>query len=143
MLASLGRSEAVALPERHLGLVQAHEVAEELEVRFNAGADWLAEAGALKWIDGLQPVSFEQSMLPAVAKLLAGRTIGIARDEAFSFIYSANLRLLSDMGASLTYFSPIHDSILPPADALWLAGGYPELHAQALVLRVQVALVEH
>ena len=45
LIASLARSEEVALPERHLGLVQASEVAEELELRFEAGADWLEQAG--------------------------------------------------------------------------------------------------
>ncbi len=43
LLASLARSEEIALPERHLGLVQAAEVADELELRFEAGADWLEQ----------------------------------------------------------------------------------------------------
>jgi cobyrinic acid a,c-diamide synthase len=58
--------------------------------------------------------------------------IAIARDEAFSFIYAGNLRLLTALGAELKYFSPLYDQQLPKCDAIWLAGGYPELHMQTL-----------
>lgn len=132
LLGNLARSEEVALPERHLGLVQAAEVSEELEKRFNAGADWLESSGAIDWVDSLAPVEFHPQTLPSVEPLLAGKTVAIAKDEAFSFIYESNLQLLRDMGAELKFFSPIHDSELPDADAIWLAGGYPELHAPAL-----------
>ena len=64
--------------------------------------------------------------------MLKGKTIAIAKDAAFSFIYDANLRLLAKMGAEVTFFSPLADQVLPAADALWLPGGYPELHAKAL-----------
>jgi cobyrinic acid a,c-diamide synthase len=63
---------------------------------------------------------------------LFGTSVGIARDEAFSFIYQANLDLLNIMGAELIYFSPIRDKSLPEVDALYLPGGYPELHLEAL-----------
>jgi len=66
------------------------------------------------------------------ALLLVGKRIAIAKDAAFSFIYDANLRLLQEMGAELVFFSPLFDQQLPEADALWLPGGYPELHAKAL-----------
>ena len=58
--------------------------------------------------------------------------VGIAKDEAFSFIYQANLALLRQMGAELQFFSPIHDAEVPAVDVLWFPGGYPELHAKAL-----------
>ena len=63
---------------------------------------------------------------------LAGRRIAVARDAAFSFIYTANLECLQAMGAELAFFSPIAGERLPACDALWLPGGYPELHLQAL-----------
>lgn len=132
LLASLPRSESVALPERHLGLVQAHEVHAELEQRFEAGADWLQQAGVLALLENLMPVTFCAAELPAVEPLLAGIRIGVAKDTAFSFIYQSNLQLLREMGAQIAFFSPLADSALPDVDALWLPGGYPELHAQAL-----------
>lgn len=138
LLATLARDESVALPERHLGLVQAHEVRDELEQRFDLGAEWIEgpfyeESGGINTITQLpKPVEFHSAAVPAVEPLLQGKTIAVAKDAAFSFIYAANLRLLEQMGASVTFFSPLTDTALPPADALWLPGGYPELHAQQL-----------
>jgi len=63
---------------------------------------------------------------------LAGRTIAIARDAAFAFIYPSNLEVLQALGATLTFFSPLADDPLPACDAVWLPGGYPELHAEQL-----------
>ena len=60
---------------------------------------------------------------------LRGVRIAIAKDDAFAFIYRANLDVLEEMGAALNFFSPLNDSTLPECDALWLPGGYPELHA--------------
>lgn len=132
LLVSLKRSEEVALPERHLGLVQASEVAEELEQRFEAGADWFEAAGALEVISQFKEVEFESVEIPSVPKSLEGKVIGVARDAAFSFIYESNLQLLRDMGADIRFFSPLLDAELPEADGLWLPGGYPELHASSL-----------
>lgn len=132
LLAHIARSEAIALPERHLGLVQAHEVREDLEKRFEAGADWLQEAGVADILSRIEPVIFEPVELEIPPVLLAGKTIAIARDEAFTFVYEANIGLLRDMGADTVFFSPIHDQQLPQADALWLPGGYPELHTRGL-----------
>lgn len=134
LLATLARDPEVALPERHLGLVQAAEVYDELEQRFGLGAEWIK--GPLETINQItnlpEPVEFFSAELPEVEPLLEGKRIAIAKDEAFSFIYDANLRLLEQMGAELKFFSPLHDTKLPEADSLWLPGGYPELHAPAL-----------
>jgi cobyrinic acid a,c-diamide synthase len=132
LITTLARSEQIALPERHLGLVQASEVRDELETRFEAAADSLDEKRVLAWVDQLTEVAFQPAEIARVEQSLNGKTIAIAKDEAFSFIYDSNLQLLSDMGATLKFFSPLHDQQLPEADALWLPGGYPELHAQAL-----------
>lgn len=60
-------------------------------------------------------------------------TIAVARDEAFCFYYHENLAFLEELGAKITFFSPLHDSSLPgDASALLLGGGYPELYASAL-----------
>ena len=65
-------------------------------------------------------------------KFPAGYRIGVARDEAFSFYYRENLRMLEDMGAELVYFSPLADAHVPKVDALIFGGGYPELYAKQL-----------
>ena len=142
LLATLPRDEKTALPERHLGLVQASEMREQLEERFNHGAMALAAGG----IDTLESSGLFETLLPVAFKspciqkdanevssgILKGKRIAIAKDEAFSFIYAANVKMLQSLGAQCIYFSPIHDSQIPKADALWLPGGYPELHAQVL-----------
>ena len=137
LLASLARSEDVALPERHLGLVQASEVAEELELRFEAGADWLEQAGVSDILKYCRPVEFAAAEVAETPPpVLDGMRVGVARDAAFSFIYESNLQLLRDLGAEVEFFSPLTDPTLPPADALWFPGGYPELHSAALSANV-------
>jgi cobyrinic acid a,c-diamide synthase len=67
-----------------------------------------------------------------VPPLLAGKTIAVGRDAAFCFIYPANLECLQALGARVAFFSPLADADLPDCDAVWLPGGYPELHTEAL-----------
>jgi cobyrinic acid a,c-diamide synthase len=136
-LGALVRNEALTLPERHLGLVMDHELGDALQ-RLDAAADALATTRLGRMTaDDLQAwaVDFEGSDaltrdFPCAA--LQGRTIAVARDAAFCFLYAANIDCLQAMGAELVYFSPLQDSALPPCDALWLPGGYPELHAETL-----------
>lgn len=131
------------LPERHLGLVAAHELPDALQ-RLDAAADALAhtplgqmDAAALQRF----AVDFAPPIAPAsVPPLLAGRTVAVAHDAAFCFIYPANVQTLEQLGARVVYFSPVAGDRLPACDAVWLPGGYPELHLprlQAATLLVQ------
>lgn len=61
----------------------------------------------------------------------------IAKDEAFSFTYRANIDALARMG-QVEYFSPLADTVLPPCDLLYLPGGYPELYANRLAANVAI-----
>ncbi|WP_092020643.1 cobyrinate a,c-diamide synthase [Marinobacter zhejiangensis] len=128
LLGAIPRDEAMAIPDRHLGLVQASEIA-DLDRQLDAAAAVLAKAG----LDRLPAtVSLSAHRPAAPEQTLAGVRIAIARDAAFAFIYRANIDLLEALGAELVYFSPLADAALPNADALWLPGGYPELHAATL-----------
>ncbi len=134
-LGAVMRNAAMTLPERHLGLTVASEVVDALE-RLDAAADALAATplGQMSLAD-LQrwAVPFEVPPAEATAvQPLAGRTVAVARDAAFCFIYAANLDCLRQLGAELVFFSPLADAQLPACDAVWLPGGYPELHAQRL-----------
>lgn len=124
----LSRERGIELPSRHLGLVQASEL-NDLDTRLDAAAEALGAScdAALP-----PPVSFAEPEPQACVASLAGVRIGVARDEAFAFIYGANLDLLRNLGAQLVFFSPLHDHELPAVDSLYLPGGYPELHHHAL-----------
>lgn len=129
--APAGKAAAALLPERHLGLVAAHELDDSLQ-RLDAAADALAATPLGQMgLDDLQcwAVDFPATASPpTVPRLLAGRTVAVARDAAFCFIYAANVQSLEHMGARVVFFSPLHDAALPSCDAVWLPGGYPELH---------------
>jgi cobyrinic acid a,c-diamide synthase len=124
---ALPRSAEFALPERHLGLVQAAEVA-HLDERIALAAQAIGPS-----VEGMaSPVRFEPSPADAMPPLLAGVRIAVARDAAFSFLYAANLDALRALGAELVFFSPLADAQLPDVHSLYLPGGYPELHLASL-----------
>ena len=121
---ALPRDEAFALPSRHLGLVQADELA-DLETRLDHMAAALEQAG----VEMPAEIPFAPpATLAAIPKMLSGRRIAVARDSAFAFLYEANLDLLRAAGAELRFFSPLQDATLPDCDTAYLPGGYPELH---------------
>lgn len=120
----LPRSAEFELPSRHLGLVQAEELA-DLDVRLDAAADALLASAET---DLPEPVTFEVPAPAPLQRSLEGVRIGVARDASFAFLYQANLDLLRELGAELAFFSPLQDQALPAVDSLYLPGGYPELH---------------
>ncbi|WP_110969171.1 cobyrinate a,c-diamide synthase [Pseudomonas huaxiensis] len=124
----LSRETGIELPSRHLGLVQASELT-DLDLRLDAAAKALGDScqSALP-----PPVAFSGPAPRSIERRLEGVRIAVARDEAFAFTYGANLELLRAMGAELSFFSPVHDREIPPADSLYLPGGYPELHHHTL-----------
>ncbi len=126
LLGAIPRHAAMKIPDRHLGLVQAGELA-GLDAQLDAAAEVLKEAG----LDRLPArVTLEAEAPEPPMRRLEGVRIAVARDDAFAFLYRANLDLLQAMGAELRFFSPLADSELPGCDALWLPGGYPELHGE-------------
>ncbi|NHQ80847.1 cobyrinate a,c-diamide synthase [Chromobacterium vaccinii] len=128
LLAALRRDGAVRLPERHLGLVQAQEIA-DLDERLDRAASQIA---ATALAESPPPVAFPAVKQTEWPQLLAGKRIAIARDAAFAFVYPANLEMLAQLGAELAFFSPLADAALPDCDAVYLPGGYPELHLETL-----------
>jgi cobyrinic acid a,c-diamide synthase len=143
-----GKAGAALLPERHLGLVAAHELADSLE-RLDAAADALAATplGQMA-LDDLQRWSVDfpaPAQAVPVPPLLAGRTVAVGRDAAFCFIYAANVQCLEQMGARVMFFSPLQDAALPDCDAVWLPGGYPELHTAQIAANtgMQASLRAH
>lgn len=127
-LGGMLRQDELSLPERHLGLFRANEIS-DLNERIARAASLLSSNGPVP----LPPTTtFQPPPQNDIPALLSGRRIAIARDEAFCFIYQANLDCLQALGAELSFFSPLSDQQLPEADAIWLPGGYPELNLGAL-----------
>lgn len=138
----------IALPERHLGLIPAAESTDSL-ARLDAIADALVQThlGQLGK-EGLQRFSVVieyPADQPITPKLLAHQTIAVAKDSAFCFIYQGNIDALHRLGAQVVFFSPLAGEPLPPCDAIWLPGGYPELYAETIASleSLKTSLVEH
>jgi len=137
-LGAMYRHADVSLPERHLGLTVATEVPNAL-ARLDAAADTLAQTplGRLslqdlpRWNGRGASVACDTTP-QTLTSSLAGVTVAVARDAAFCFVYEANLACLRRLGARVVLFSPLADAHLPACDAVWLPGGYPELHAHTL-----------
>jgi len=134
ILGALPRDATISLPSRHLGLHMGAEVhlnqerlIELMEKYVNL--DRLLElAQQTKHPELSNPVPESLNLEP-----IGNVRIGVAWDEAFCFYYQDNLEMLKDAGAEIVIFSPLHGQALPEnLDAIYLGGGYPELHARAL-----------
>ena len=145
VLGAMPRDASIALPERHLGLVQAEESA-ALPARLDALADMaeqridlnavidaaaplrIASSGDTPVMAGLDPAIHDGCGLPP-----PGQRIALAADVAFSFVYAHLIEDWRRAGAEVVRFSPMADEPPPEdCDACWLPGGYPELHAGRL-----------
>jgi cobyrinic acid a,c-diamide synthase len=143
LVASLPRLPA-SFPERHLGLVPPADSADleaQLEslgrsIRIDERA-WDAAARSVEPIalerGALQPHAAPGQPAAPYEASLEGHLVAIAHDAAFAFLYPANVACLESLGARVRFFSPLAGEPVPPAaDAVFLPGGYPELHAERL-----------
>lgn len=128
---ALPKNAAIALPERHLGLVQAQEHG-ALEAFLEAAADFVSAHCDLAAIRDAARAG-QAGDAAAVLAPPPGQRIAVARDEAFSFLYPHLLAGWRAAGAEILQFSPLSDEAPDEtADCCWLPGGYPELHAGRL-----------
>ena len=141
ILGVLPRRDTLHLPDRHLGLVLPDEIAEFDKV-VAAAAEAIAEYVDLNRLLALSaplPSPLRGGVggggrsdgTPKLPPL--GQRIAIARDDAFAFLYTHWLTDWREQGAELSFFSPLAgETPAEDADAIFLPGGYPELHAQAI-----------
>jgi cobyrinic acid a,c-diamide synthase len=131
ILGALPRRPEITVPERHLGLHLPHE----------ARGDYIEQAADLieANVDLDQLLRLTRTERPAAPAGLAAPAaptpvarVALARDEAFCFYYEDNLDLLRQAGAVLVEFSPLRDPLPEGIDGIYIGGGYPELHAEAL-----------
>ena len=133
IIGALPRNDAIALPERHLGLVQAGET-EALDARLEAIADFIeahVDCGRILALGA--DLNLASSAARPAAVRPPGQRIALARDAAFSFVYPHLVQGWRAAGAEIVPFSPLADEPPPSdCDVCWLPGGYPELHAGRL-----------
>jgi cobyrinic acid a,c-diamide synthase len=131
VLGALPRNPQIALPERHLGLVQAEELP-RLEAILAETAAFVTAHCDLDVIRAVAAMTKGQ-VAQVTATPAPGERIALARDKAFSFIYPHLLADWHAQGATILPFSPLADEAPDPsATVCWLPGGYPELHAGQL-----------
>ncbi|WP_416897563.1 MAG: cobyrinate a,c-diamide synthase [Minwuia sp.] len=130
VLGAIPRDEGFSIPSRHLGLVPAAEIV-GVEARIAAIADAVSRSVDL---DGLRGMAAPVSPSPEARTLPPpGQRVAVASDIAFCFAYPHVLEGWRRQGAEIVLFSPLADEGPDPAaDAVWLPGGYPELHGSAL-----------
>ncbi|MGJ4995068.1 cobyrinate a,c-diamide synthase [Bradyrhizobium sp. HKCCYLS3077] len=134
VLGALARNETLTLPERHLGLVQAQEIT-AIESHLDNLADQISRSVDLDALLARARIghSREQAGDAGFGIRPPGQRIALASDAAFSFSYPHLLRHWRAAGADIVPFSPLNDDAPDAAaDAVWLPGGYPELHAGRL-----------
>ncbi|MFZ1413684.1 MAG: cobyrinate a,c-diamide synthase [Defluviicoccus sp.] len=136
ILGALPRLDGLGLPERHLGLVQAGEHP-DLDAFVDRAAELMAahlDTGALLAL--ARPGRASGFALPPAAAgpiAVLGQNIALADDAAFAFAYPLTLAGWRAAGAEIAPFSPLADEApVADADAVYLPGGYPELHAGLL-----------
>ena len=130
LLGALPTNPDYAVAERHLGLLPADEAT--LDVLADAVAEYVDLEAVLRIARTAPPLVVAGSSAFPPMPLAPSVRIGVARDEAFSFYYQDSLEMLEAHGAHLVSFSPLRDADLPPVDGLYLGGGHPEAHGEAL-----------
>jgi cobyrinic acid a,c-diamide synthase len=131
VIGQLRHNDSFHMPSRHLGLVQAMEN-QSLEQFLETAASGVARETFLDKLFQIATPLSNQPGKPSKALPPLAQNIAIASDEAFSFVYPHLLKAWHEAGANLLFFSPLKNEAPPKAEAIYLPGGYPELHAGIL-----------
>jgi cobyrinic acid a,c-diamide synthase len=134
VLGCVSNTPEVVLEERHLGIITTNDKTDLEETMKNLekiGKTCLDIDKIMDIARSAIPLEIGEKYhedIPRGKKV----TIAVAKDQAFNFYYPDNLKALEDLGANLVYFSPVNDLQIPPADGIYLGGGYPEIYAKEL-----------
>lgn len=134
VLGALPRVAQAEMPSRHLGLVTPAEsprVEERLDALERLVTGHIDVDAVLALARSAPPITANDVVVSPKARP-HGVRIGVLRDAAFTFYYPENLEQLEALGATLVTVSPLSHNALPPVDALYIGGGFPETHAREL-----------
>jgi cobyrinic acid a,c-diamide synthase len=134
VIGAVPRMKDFPFPQRNLGLTPPQEHSQMMYALETAAG--VAE----KYIDLDMIISTASQAsgclkinMPATRRIKpTGATIGVLRDSAFQFYYPDNLEALKNRGMKVIDISPLNDISLPDIDLLYIGGGFPETHAEAL-----------
>jgi cobyrinic acid a,c-diamide synthase len=137
VIGSIPRESGLELPSRHLGLVQAGEHDHLDDFLDQAAAIMTSAIDLDELVTIAAPIKTDNASSVPLPPL--GGSIAIARDRAFAFLYPHLIADWEAQGSTISYFSPLADGVpSPDADAIFLPGGYPELHAATLSRNIRL-----
>jgi cobyrinic acid a,c-diamide synthase len=142
IVGAIGRDSGLAVKERHLGLTTPSEVGSLDGIVGRLRATVAQGVDLDRVLSVAQAAATPSFCEPAAPSIAPDVRIAIARDTAFGFYYPDDLEALQQAGAELVFFNALRDAQLPPADALFIGGGFPETQMEALAanksLRAQI-----
>ncbi|RPI86028.1 MAG: hydrogenobyrinic acid a,c-diamide synthase (glutamine-hydrolyzing) [Chloroflexi bacterium] len=136
VLGALPRSDSLIIPDRHLGLVPRGEVQGSVLVIENcrkAAEDYLDLDAILEIACSAENLpEYDEEEPSETAQVEVPVTIGVIRDQSFSFYYPENFEALEAAGARLIFLDALQEPHLPQIDALYIGGGFPEIFMEQL-----------
>ncbi len=141
VVGAIPRDEKLTIPDRHLGLIPRSEEETLLSAITNCQAaieKYLNLGLILRIARAAPPLPAEASPNAEHGSVGSHPRIGILRDRAFTFYYPENLEALGEAGAELVFINSLTDANLPPVDALYMGGGFPEIFMQQLSANVSL-----
>jgi cobyrinic acid a,c-diamide synthase len=133
VLGAMMQDKSLTIVSRHLGLVPAQENPETIEALIAGAAAQVAAGFDIEKLVALAKPTWCDTTASSPGLPPLGQQIAVARDDAFLFTYDAMLAGWRRQGAEISFFSPLADEAPDPAaEAVYLPGGYPELHAGRL-----------
>jgi cobyrinic acid a,c-diamide synthase len=136
MLGAIPRDEKLTIPDRHLGLIPR----EEEDTLLSAITACQESIERYLDLEAVLELARSASPLPMLAQSpnsdspvqLPRVRVGVLRDRSFTFYYPENLEALEEAGAKLVFIDAFSDTELPPVDALYIGGGFPEMFMDEL-----------
>ncbi len=142
VIGAIPRDERLTIPDRHLGLIPRAEedaLLSAISTCQQAVEKYMNLGMVLRMAQLASPLPvFINSCNSQLNELDSHPKIGIMRDKAFTFYYPENLEALEDAGAELTFINALNDVNLPPLDALYIGGGFPEIFMDELSANVSL-----
>jgi len=130
VLGAIRRSNELIINERHLGLIPANE-SNKSQLFIDKVARQITDQVDLHRVLKLNHQEFSYTA-PSIPIKSQGITIAVAKDRAFNFYYQDDIDAFTNVGVDLVYFDTLKDAQLPPADGLFIGGGFPEMKLEAL-----------